>query len=138
MVHTQFGENRDPFSSFFDEQKADFFYKKHKKLKIDNKWDTMQERRESKSWNFVESCGRRSPWCTVWLWVLVRMSYPLYIFPTTTLIIFKWLRNFNYFSFLDVTTHLSKRLRPSVCPLKNIIIIHQQQQQQPSQPEQLR
>ena len=62
-MHIKFGENRDPFSSFFKEWKADFFYKKHKKLKVDNKWDVAWNWRESKSWNFVESCGRRSPWC---------------------------------------------------------------------------
>ena len=32
-VHTKFGENRNPFCPFFKESKADFFYKKHKKLK---------------------------------------------------------------------------------------------------------
>ena len=33
MVQTKFGENRDPFFSFFKELKADFFCKKHKKFK---------------------------------------------------------------------------------------------------------
>ena len=33
MVHIKFGENRDPFCSFFKELKADFFFKKHEKLK---------------------------------------------------------------------------------------------------------
>ena len=60
-MHTKFGENRDPFSSFFKELKADFSIKSIKSSKIDNEMNTALEQRESKSWNFVESCCRRSP-----------------------------------------------------------------------------
>ena len=61
MVRTKFGENPDSFSSFFKSRKQIFSRKSIKSSKIDNKWDAARERRESRSWNFVESCGRRSP-----------------------------------------------------------------------------
>ena len=35
-----------------------------KKIKNCKQWDAAQEQKESKRWNFVESCVRKSPWCT--------------------------------------------------------------------------
>ena len=40
-----------------------FSIKSLKNSKIDNEMNTARERGESKSWNFMESCCRRSPWC---------------------------------------------------------------------------
>ena len=56
MVHTNFGDNRDPFSSFLKEKKAKFFYKKHKTLKnwggkkMGDRAGTGEESRGSKFW----------------------------------------------------------------------------------------
>ena len=128
---------------FWKSRRQNSSIKSTKNSKIVNEMSTAQERRESKSWNFVESCGRTSPWCTpilvtigthlVHFWKSRRqnssikstknskigngaekmgdragtgvqnlggttwrvkkkfwweLSYPLHIFPTTTLIIF--------------------------------------------------
>ena len=63
MVQTKFCENRDSFSSFLKRRRQIFSIKTIKSSKIDNKMNTARERGESKSWNFMESCCRRSPWC---------------------------------------------------------------------------
>ena len=51
------------FVHFFERRRQNFSIKSIKSSKIDNKWGTVRERRENKSWKFVESCGRKSPWC---------------------------------------------------------------------------
>ena len=63
-MHTKFGENRDSFSSFLKSRRRIFSIKSIKSSKIDNVMNTGRKRRESKSWNFVESCCKGSPWCT--------------------------------------------------------------------------
>ena len=56
---------------FWKSRRQIFSIKSTKSSKIINEMSTARERRESKSWNFVESCGRTSPWCTP---ILVRIG----------------------------------------------------------------
>ena len=59
------------FVHFWKSRRQIFCIKSTKSSKIINEMSTARERRESKSWNFVESCGRTSPWCTP---ILVRIG----------------------------------------------------------------
>ena len=56
---------------FWKSRRQNSSIKSTKNSKIVNEMSTARERRESKSWNFVESCGRTSPWCTP---ILVRIG----------------------------------------------------------------